>query len=124
MNPSEKEKLMTSKEMATLAVETLDAKKGRDIMLIDVSEKSSFADYLVLATGGSNRQVAALTDDVEDAFAKEGILPKSIDGKNGTGWVLMDLGDIIVNIFNEDTRNKYSIEKVWGDCPITIFTEE
>ena len=115
---------MTSKEMADLAVTTLDAKKGRDIALIDIAEKSSFADYLVLATGGSNRQVAALTDDVEEAFAKAGQLPKSIEGKNGTGWVLIDLGDIIVNIFDEDTRNKYSIEKVWGDCPITRYTEE
>ena len=121
---AEKEKLMTSKEMADLAVATLDAKKGRDIALIDIAEKSSFADYLVLATGGSNRQVAALTDDVEEAFAKAGQHPKSIEGKNGTGWVLMDLGDIIVNIFDEDTRNKYSIEKVWGDCPITRYTEE
>lgn len=124
LKSAEKEKLMTSKEMADLAVTTLDAKKGRDITLIDIAEKSSFADYLVLATGGSNRQVAALTDDVEEAFAKAGQFPKSIEGKNGTGWVLMDLGDIIVNIFDEDTRNKYSIEKVWGDCPITRFTEE
>ena len=115
---------MTSKEMADLAVQTLDAKKGRNIMLIDISEKSSFADFLVLATGGSNRQVAALTDDIEEAFILSGQAPRSIEGKNGTGWVLMDLGDIIVNIFDEDTRNKYSIEKVWGDCPITTYTEE
>ena len=115
---------MTSKEMADLAVQTLDAKKGRNIMLIDISEKSSFADFLVLATGGSNRQVAALTDDIEEAFILNGQAPRSIEGKNGTGWVLMDLGDIIVNIFDEDTRNKYSIEKVWGDCPITTYTEE
>ena len=115
---------MTSKEMVDLAVKTLDAKKGRDITLIDIAEKSSFADYLSLATGGSHRQVAALTDDVEDAFAKEGQFPKSIDGKNGTGWVLMDMGDVIVNIFDQDTREKYSIEKVWGDCPITRYTEE
>ena len=124
LRSAEKEKLMTSKEMADLAVATLDAKKGRDITLIDIAEKSSFADYLVLATGGSNRQVAALTDDVEEAFAKAGQFPKSIEGKNGTGWVLMDLGDIIVNVFDEETRNKYSIEKVWGDCPITRYTEE
>ena len=115
---------MTSREMADLAIKTLDAKKGRDITLIDIAEKSSFADFLVLATGGSNRQVAALTDDVEDAFAREGQQPRSIDGKNGTGWVLIDMGDILVNIFDEETRNKYSIEKVWGDCPITRYTEE
>lgn len=115
---------MTSKEMADLAVQVLDSKKGRDIVAIEIAEKSSFADYLILATGGSNRQVAALTDDVEDAFAKEGQFPKSIEGKNGTGWVLMDMGDILVNIFDEDTRNKYSIEKVWGDCPIIRYSSE
>lgn len=115
---------MTSKEMTDLAISVLDSKKGRDLVMIDVSEKSSFTDYLILATGGSTRQVSALTDEVEDAFAKEKIFPKSIDGKNGTGWVLMDLGDIIVNVFDEDTRNKYSIEKVWGDCPITRYEED
>ena len=53
---------------------------------------------------------------MEDAFAKEGLFAKSIEGKNGSGWVLMDFGDVIVNLFTREMREKYSIEKVWGDC--------
>ena len=114
---------MTSKEMAQLAAKVLDEKLAEDIIIIDVALKSSFADYLILANGRNQRQVTALCDDVEDAFAKEGILPKGIEGKGGTGWVLLDLGDIIVNIFEKDVRDKYSIERVWGDCTITAYGE-
>ena len=78
-------------------------------------EKSSFADYLVIASGNSERQVNTLVDEVEEQFAKEGLLVKSIEGKN-SGWILMDFGDVIVNIFTKEMREKYNIEKVWGDC--------
>jgi hypothetical protein len=59
--------------------------------------------------------------DVEEAFAKLEIFPKGIEGKNGTGWVLLDFGDVIVNVFDREMREKYSIEKVWGDCDITDY---
>lgn len=114
---------MTSKEMALLAAKVLDEKLGEDIVIIDVAAKSSFVDYLILANGRNQRQVAALSDDVEEAFAKEGLDPKGIEGKGGTGWVLMDMGDVIVNIFEKELREKYSIEKVWGDCTITPYGE-
>lgn len=79
-------------------------------------EKATFADYFVICSGSSERQISTLIDDVEDAFAKEGLAVKSIEGKNGSGWVLMDFGDVIVNLFTKEMRDKYSIEKVWGDC--------
>ena len=107
---------MNNREYALLAAKVLDSKKATDITVIDIMEKASFADYMVIATGNSDRQVYSLVDDVEDAFAKEGLFVKSIDGKQNSGWVLMDFGDIVVNIFNKDTREKYNIEKVWGDC--------
>ena len=113
--------MKNSKELAEVAAKVLDEKKGEDIVLIDIAEKSSFADYLVLATGRNSRQVAALADDVEDAFAKEGLNPKGVEGRGNTGWLLLDMGDIIVNIFEKDMRDKYSIEKVWGDCEIITY---
>ena len=108
--------MMNNKEYALLAANKLNEKKAVDITIIDISEKASFADYMVIASGNSDRQVNSLVDDVEEAFAKEELFAKSIDGKNGSGWVLMDFGDIVVNIFTKETREKYSIEKVWGDC--------
>lgn len=117
------DKVMTNKEYAVLAAQKLSERKASDIVIIDVKEKASFADYLVIATGNSERQVNALTDDVEDLYAENDLLVKTIDGKNTSGWVLMDFGDIIVNIFTPELREHYSIEKVWGDCPYVEFEE-
>ncbi len=112
---------MTSKEMADKAAKVLDEKLAERIVIIEVAEKSSFADYLILANGKNQRQVMSLADDVEDALAKEGQFPKGVEGRGNTGWVLLDMGDIIVNIFDKEMRDKYNIEKVWGDCPITEY---
>ncbi|SCJ81927.1 ribosome-associated protein [uncultured Eubacterium sp.] len=106
---------MENKSFALLAARLLDNKKATDVVVIDIMEKSSFADYLVIASGNSERQVNTLVDEVEEQFAKEGLLVKSIEGKN-SGWILMDFGDVIVNIFTKEMREKYNIEKVWGDC--------
>ena len=107
---------MENKEFAMQAAEVLNQKKGIGIKVIDIAGKSSFADYLIVASGGSDRQVAALSDAVEDHFEELGITPRSIAGKNNTGWVLMDYGDVIVNIFNPELRERYNLEQVWGDC--------
>lgn len=114
---------MNNKEYALLAAKTLSDKKAVDIAAIDIAEKASFADYLVVATGNSDRQVHSLIDDVEDAFAKNGLFVKNVEGKHGSGWVLMDFGDIIVNIFTKEMREKYGIEKVWGDCTFLDIEE-
>lgn len=107
---------MTSKEYALLAGKVLLDKKGQDIVIIDIGEKATFADYFVICSGTSERQIQSLTDDVEEAYAKEGLAVKSIEGRQSSGWVLMDFGDIIVNLFTREMRERYSIEKVWGDC--------
>ena len=107
---------MESKEVAQTIAEVLSKKKARDIIMIDIAEKSSFADYFVNATAGSERQLGALADDVEDKFAEFGITPKSKDGRPDTGWILVDGGDVIVNLFTEETRDKYTLEKIWSDC--------
>ena len=107
---------MESKEVTQIIGNLLNSKKAKDIVLIDIAEKSSFADYFVNATGGSERQLGALADDVEDKFAEIGITPKSKDGRPDTGWILVDGGDVIVNLFTEATRDKYTLEKIWSDC--------
>lgn len=107
---------MNSKDYALLAAETLDSKKAEDIIIFDIAEKSSIADYLILATGLNERSVGALIDEVEDRLAQEGLLVKSIEGKKESGWILMDYGDIIVNVLTAEKRDRYNIEKVWADC--------
>ncbi|MBN7772445.1 ribosome silencing factor [Clostridium aminobutyricum] len=105
-----------SKEAALLAVKVLDNKKAQDIVVIDISVKSSFADYFVLASGSSERQISALRDDIDEEFAKANIALKGIEGQPSSGWILMDFGDVIVNLLTVEMRQRYNIEKVWGDC--------
>ncbi|MBQ5440701.1 MAG: ribosome silencing factor [Firmicutes bacterium] len=108
---------MTNREYAYLAAETLSAKKAGEIVVIDIAEKSGFADYFIIATGNTERHINSLVDDVEDALAKEDLLVKSVEGKDTSGWILMDFGDIIVNLFTPEMRDRYNIEKIWADCP-------
>ncbi len=107
---------MTNREYALLAGKTLSDKKALDIVIIDIQEKAAFADYFVICSGTSERQIHTLVDEVEEAFAKEGLFAKSIEGRQSSGWVLMDFGDIIVNLFTKEMREKYNMEKIWGDC--------
>ena len=107
---------MNSRDYAITAAKALDQKHAEDVLVIDVGEKSSFADYLILASGSNERLIAALVDDAEDQLAKEDLIVKSIEGTKESGWILMDYGDIVVNVLTKDMREKYNIEKVWADC--------
>ncbi|MGN1350552.1 MAG: bis(5'-nucleosyl)-tetraphosphatase (symmetrical) YqeK [Anaerovoracaceae bacterium] len=107
-----------SRVFAEFAAGVLDDKQGRDIVIMDIAEKSSFADYFVISTGGSERLINALAEHVEEKAAARGRFVRSIEGRNGTGWILMDYGDVVINIFSEENRQKYNLEKIWSDCEI------
>ncbi|MBR0126979.1 MAG: ribosome silencing factor [Firmicutes bacterium] len=109
------------REKAELIAKTLYDKKGIDVIIIDISAKSSFADYFVIASGGSDRQVAALVENVEDLMEPQGTFPKSVEGRKSSGWILMDYGDVVVNIMSVEMRDRYNLEKVWGDCEIIEY---
>ena len=111
---------MTSKEMAKAIADLLSSKKAREVVMIDIAENSSFADYFVNATAGNERQLGSLADEVEDKFAELGFEPKSKDGRPDTGWILVDGGDVVVNLFTEETRNKYTLERIWNDCEMIL----
>ena len=106
---------MNNREIALLAAKAMDDRKGQDVVILDVAQRASFADYLVIASGMTDRLVAALCDEVEDRLAKEGIFVKNTEGKGNTGWILMDFGDVIVHIFNQEDRLLYDLERIWRD---------
>ncbi len=112
---------MDSRQMALFAAEKLDSKKAMDIAVINIGEKASFADYFVLATGGSMRQIETLVDEVHDRFDEEGVPVKRVEGKKSSGWILMDYGDVVINIMTGEMRNRYNIEKLWADCETEYF---
>ncbi len=106
---------MDSKKLAKIAYEALDDKKGIDITVIDISQISVLADYFVIAGGSNEKQVKALAGNVEEEMAKEKISARHMEGYNASNWVLMDFGDIIVHIFNQDDRLFYDLERIWSD---------
>ena len=107
-----------TKELAVRTAKMLDEKKAQDVTVIDISAKSSFADYFVIASAGSERQMESLVDNIEDMLEPEGVFPKSIEGKRSSGWILMDYGDVVINVMTVEMREKYNIERIWGDCEI------
>ena len=107
---------MDSKKIAEFSANVLVKKKAIDAVIIDIEEKSSFADYFVIVSGNSERQIGALADEVKDKLELEGIMAKSVEGKPSSGWILLDYGDVIINVLTAEMRERYNIEKVWGDC--------
>ena len=110
------------KEKALSIAKTLNNKKAMDVVIIDVSPKASFTDYFILCSGGSDRQVAALVENIEDMMEPKGIFPNNVEGRRTSGCILMDYGDIVVNVMTQEMRERYNLEKVWGDCE-TISVE-
>ena len=111
-----KEALADPKTLAEFIVSVLDSKKARDIRLLHVEDRTIIADYFVIASVAGLRQLSSLTVNIEDKLAEEGIIVGHVEGKGDSGWILMDYGDIIVNLFTAEQREHYNIEKVWADC--------
>lgn len=100
-----------------LVVEAALDVKAEEVMALDVSELSSFADVFVVCTGRSDRQVRAIADSVEKAVKQAGEPPLGIEGYAEGRWVLIDLDDVIVHVFTPETREHYDIERLWSDAP-------
>lgn len=105
-------------------VQALDDKLAKDIEVLDVSELTTMADYFILATGGSDRQVQALCDNVEEQLAKQGIFPVNKEGYRSGDWVLLGYDDAIVHIFQSETREFYGLERIWKDAPLVEVLPE
>ncbi|MDO5539837.1 MAG: ribosome silencing factor [Eubacteriales bacterium] len=104
-----------SKEMAALAVQALEDKKGEDIKVIDITEVSVLADYFVIASGMNKNQVQALVDNVDETLGRAGYECKQVEGYQTANWILQDYGDIIVHIFDSENRLFYDLERIWRD---------
>ena len=107
---------MEAKDIAKSAVVSLDKHKAADIKAIGVTDITSLADYFIIAEGTSSTQVKALSDYVEFELGEQGVKPLRVEGYNASNWILMDYGDVVVNVMTVEMREKYNIEKVWGDC--------
>ncbi len=105
---------MKSHDLALLATAALEDLKGRDIVEIDITEKSNIADAMVVATGTSKRHVKSLADQVRVKAKDAGEAPLGVEGEDAGEWVLVDLGDVIVHVMTEEMREFYALEKLWS----------
>ncbi|EKG30402.1 ribosome silencing factor [Pseudomonas avellanae] len=104
---------MSSEEVIKIAIAALEEVKGSDILTIDVRDKTSIADYMLICTGTSTRQLNALVDNVRDKVKAAGLKSLSEEGKGDSEWVLLDLGDVIVHVMMAATRQMYDLERLW-----------
>ena len=112
--PPRRKQALSPNELSELIIHTLDADKAEDITTIDLAEKTLIADYMVIASGRSSRQVAALADRLLRKLKETGLGNCQVEGLPQADWVLIDAGDVIVHIFRPEVREFYNLEKMWS----------
>jgi len=120
----EKKKRLTKRSLPAsvrLAVEISLAKKAEDICVLDLRELTSFTDFFLVMNGNSSRQNAAVAEAVEAALKPAGLRPLSVEGRESAEWILLDYGSLVVHVFSRAARDRYSLEKLWGDAPRLDF---
>lgn len=108
-----------SKKMAEIAILALEDKKAVDVKIINIEQISTLADYFIVASGMNRSQVQALSDNVDELMSKAGYEPKQIEGYRDANWILLDYGDIVIHIFDEENRLFYDLERIWRDGILT-----
>jgi ribosome-associated protein len=120
----EKKKRFTKRSLPAevrLAVEAGLGRKAEDLCVLDLREIASFTDFFIVAHGNSSRQNAAIAEAVEAALKPAGYRPISVEGRESADWVLLDYGSLVVHVFSQAARDRYALEKLWGDAPRIDF---
>ena len=102
-------------DLKEIIISTLDINKAEDIVTIDLKDKSSMADYMIIASGTSSRHIQSLSEQVLEKFKKNGLKDSKIEGKESNEWKLVDGIDLIVHIFHPEKRKFYELEKIWSE---------
>ncbi len=103
-------------EALRIAVNAADDKKANDLVILDISKVTSFANYFLLCTGDSSRQMQAIADEVEKQLKEAGIRPSHVEGYQNSEWILLDCMDLVVHIFSKNARAFYDLERLWRDA--------
>ncbi|MBE7077192.1 MAG: ribosome silencing factor [Clostridiales bacterium] len=107
---------VTSKELAVAVCKALADKRGKDIVALYVREKTDLCDYFIIASGSNAPQIRAMGERVEELIERDlGIVPSRTEGVRDGRWAVVDYGDVIVHIFNDETRLFYHLERLWAD---------
>ena len=114
----------TPKELALAIAEVLDSKKGHNIKVLYVEDKTSITDYFVLCTGNSSTQVKALAGEVEFKIGERDVLPHNVEGRGNDTWVVVDYSNVIVHIFSREARDFYNLDKLYSDALVEFQFDE
>lgn len=104
---------MQGEKIVELVIDALEDMKAVDIKTIDVTDRSSVTDYMIIATGTSRRHVKSAAENVQMVLKDNGLEPKGTEGADVSEWVLVDIGDVVVHVMMPDTRDFYDLEKLW-----------
>lgn len=125
MDPAEEARVASARKVALAIAEAALDRKALNVVILDVVGKVDYADYVVVMSGRSDRQVAAIANNVsKDVEEKTGSRCLSLEGLPQASWVLLDFGDVIAHVFHEDTRGYYDLESLWIDAPRVPFDDE
>ena len=113
----------TPEELLELVVRTADDRQAKDIIAIDMRGISVLTEYNVIAHASNKRLINAIADSIVEAATKAGIEVKSIEGKQSRDWILIDLGDVIFHVFDEEERSRYRLESLWTEAPTVDITD-
>lgn len=108
---------MDSEQLKSLAVEAVESLKGQDVAVLDVRDRTSMTDFMVIAAGNSNRHVHSLAEEVVQRAKQETETKPRLEGGETSDWVLVDMGDVIVHLMLPATREFYDLERFWRDAP-------
>ncbi len=112
------------RRMLQIAARAADKLGGEDLVALDVSEPLPLVDIFLLVTGRSERNVAAIADEIEDRLLEAGHKRLRREGRQEARWVLLDFGDLVVHVFHPEERTYYGLERLWKDCPTVPFELE
>ena len=113
---------MTANELVKNAVKILDSKKARNLTAIKIKDLTILSEYFIIADGSSNTQVRTLADELEFRLGDMGIKPYKTEGYQSGNWIVLDYVDVVIHIFEEKTREFYSLERLWSDGEIVDIT--
>ncbi len=111
-------------ELVHIVAKLLNSKKAENVVALEIKDLTTIGDYFVIASGASTTQVKAMSDAVEEGLSALGLEPRRIEGYQSAAWIVLDYYEVIIHLFQEQSRQFYSLERLWADAPRVLLEED